>query len=103
MNKAQIQYEKCKRVAKDNTKCLSILLKIVDKDREDIIDQIADINKLQYDVITPAGIVALYNRCNEDIDILIAAYDKQMDNAQYIRNNFYDGYEKGVQDYINGK
>ena len=102
MSRAQIAYEKCKRVARDNTKCMSILLKLLELDREDIIDQITEINKLQYDSIKPTGIVKLYENHNEDIDAFVKAYDKTMDNAAYVRKNFYNGYEKGMQDYING-
>lgn len=103
MSKAQIEYEKCKRIAKDNTKCLSILLKVLDADRADILDQITDINKVEYDSITPAGIVQLFEHNGEDINKFIAVYDKAMNNAQYIRKNFYNGYERGMEDYINGK
>ena len=103
MNKAQIEYEKCKRIAKNNTKCLSILLKVLDADRADILDQIAEVNKAQYDAITPQGIVFMYENNGEDINKFIAVYDKAMNNAQYIRKNFYNGYEKGMQDYLNGK
>jgi len=100
MNQGQIAYEKCKRVAGDNTACLSILFKLLGKDREDIIDQIAEVNKVQFNSITPDGIVKMYQSHNEDIDAFIAEYDKAMKNAKYIRKNFYDGYEKGMQNYL---
>lgn len=102
MNKAQIQYEKCKRIGRDNTKCVTILLKVLGKDREDIIDQITEVNKAQYNSISPEGIVKMYEDNGEDIDKFIAVYDKAMNNASYIRKNFYNGYEKGMQDYLNG-
>lgn len=102
MNKAQIQYEKCKRIGRDNTKCITILLKVLGKDREDIIDQITEVNKAQYNSISPEGIVKMYEDNGEDIDKFIAVYDKAMNNASYIRKNFYNGYEKGMQDYLNG-
>lgn len=101
MNRAQIQYEKCKRIAQHNTKCLNILLKFISQDREDIIDQISELNKVKYNTITPEGIVALYNRCGEDINKVIATYDKTMDNVDYIHKNFYDDYVKGVNDFCN--
>ncbi len=41
----------------------------------------------------------MYQSHNEDIDAFIAEYDKAMKNAKYIRKNFYDGYEKGMQNY----
>ena len=75
MSRAQIAYEKCKRVARDNTKCMSILLKLLELDREDIIDQITEINKIQYDSIKPAGIVKLYENHNDDIEAFVKAYD----------------------------
>lgn len=102
MNKAQIAYEKCKRIGRDNTKAVSILLKVLGKDREDIIDQITEVNKAQYNAISPEGIVRMYEDNNEDIDKFIAVYDKAMSNANYIRKNFYNGYEKGMEDYLNG-
>ena len=57
MNQAELMFQKVKRVARDNSKCQSILLRLFDINREDIIDQIAEINKVQWDAITPAGIV----------------------------------------------
>lgn len=102
MNQAQRDYEMCKRVARDNTRCLSILMKILGKDRADIIDQIAEVNKVQFNSISPEGIVKMYESHGEDIDKFIAEYDKAMNNAKYIRKNFYDGYEKGMEDYLNG-
>ena len=103
MNKAQIAFEKCKRIAKDNTNCLSILLKLLDLDREDILDEISEVNKVQYDAITPQGIVSMYQSVGQDIDKFIAKYDKAMESASYIRKNFYNGYQKGMEDYINNK
>ena len=100
MNQGQWAYEKCKRVAGNNTACLSILFKLLGKDREDIIDQIAEVNKVQFNSITPEGIVKLYQSNGEDIDKFISVYDKTMSDAKYIRKNFYDGYEKGMQNYL---
>ena len=100
MNQGQWAYEKCKRVAQDNTKCLSILFKLLGKDREDIIDQISEVNKVQFNSITPDGIVKMFESHGEDIDKFIAEYDQAMASAKYIRKNFYDGYEKGMRDYL---
>ena len=102
MNKAQIAYEKCKRIARNNTKCMHVLLALLDKDREDIIDQITEVNKAQYNSISPEGIVSLYENNGEDIDKFISVYDKTMNNARQIRKDFYDGYEKGMEDYLDG-
>lgn len=100
-SKAMIQYEKCKRIGGDNTKCVSILLKCVDLGREDIIDQITAVNKSEPGSIKPSGIVGLYENAGEDIEKFIAKYDKAMNNAAQIRKDFYNGYEKGMQDYLN--
>ena len=99
MNRAQINFEKCKRIAGSNVKCLSILLKLLDKNRDDMLDQIAEVNKLKYNAITPEGIVTLYNKCEEDMDKFIAIYDKAMDSANYIHKNFYDDYQQGMEDF----
>lgn len=102
MNKAQIQYEMCKRIAQDNTTCLSILLELLKEDRADILNQIAELNRIQYNSITPAGIVALYNNSGKDIQKFIKTYDKTMSDAKYIRKNYYDNYQKGMEDFCNG-
>ena len=101
-SKAMIQYEKCKRIGRDNTKCVSILLKCIDLDREDIIDQITEVIKVDSRYITPDGIVKMYEDNGEDINKFIAVYDKAMNNAAQIRKDFYNGYEKGMQDYLTG-
>ena len=99
MNKAQVNFEKCKRIARENIRCLSILLKVLDKNREDVLDQINEVNRANYQNITPEGIVALYDKCDEDIDKFIAIYDKAMDSANYIHKNFYDDYQEGMKDF----
>lgn len=100
MNKAQVQFEKCKRIASDNVKCTSILLKLIDKGREDILDHIIEFNKNNVKGISPEGVIKLYVDKHEDIDLFIQAYDSMMNIAKDIRKNYYNEYEKGMEDSL---
>ena len=95
MKKSQIIYGKCKRLAGANTKCVTILLEIYDKGREDILDQIFSIVHTNANAITPEGIVGLFTTCG-GIDGLIKKFDGTMEQASYIRKNFYNDYEKEI-------
>ena len=40
----------------------------------------------------------MYEEVGEDLDKFIAKYDKAMKDANWIRRNFYNNYEKGMSD-----
>ena len=90
MNKSEILLMKINRVAQGNMECSRILYELVKNNAEDIIEAIADINKKEYNAITPQGIIKVYRECDEDIKKFIKVYDKLMDSARWIRQNYGD-------------
>ena len=102
MKQSQIIYGKCKRLAGHNTRCLNILLDVYDKDREDILDKIFDVVHTNSNAITPEGIVGLYDSCG-GLDGLIKKFDGTMEQATYIRKNFYNDYEKEMDKLNKGQ
>lgn len=93
MNSLEIMSERCRRVARDNTTCYSIMMKLYGEDRVDIIEWISSINKTDYNAITPEQIVSVYEHSGNDIHKFIEKIDKGLKEAKKMRSNFYNAIE----------
>lgn len=108
ISNAKLIYERAKRLAGNNTKCFHIIMKLFEKDRDDIYQAISDLQHQDANAVDADKIVKVYvEQCHESIDEFIALFDKQMKSAARIRKNYYNEYEKDVeklnQEMITGK